>query len=54
MKFKCKLSGNIIEFTDEVDIIGTLAHPEYEVVEEQVEAKKEVKAKEVVKKTLDY
>lgn len=48
MKFKCKASGNIIEFTDEVDIVGTLAHPEYEVVvEEPVEVKKEV-----VKKTL--
>ena len=54
MKFKCKSSGNIVEFTDEVDIIGTLAHPEYEVVEEPVEVKKEVKAKTVVKETLDY
>jgi hypothetical protein len=46
MKFKCKASGNIIEFTHEVDIIGTLAHPEYEVVlEEPVEVKKEVKSK---------
>ena len=49
MKFKCLVSGTIVEFTQPVDIESTLAHPQYEVV---VEPKVEVKPKVVVK-TLD-
>jgi hypothetical protein len=46
MKFKCLVSGTIVEFTHPVDIESTLAHPQYEVVlEEPVEVKKEVKSK---------
>lgn len=44
MKFKCLISGTIVEFTHPVDIQSTLAHPQYEVVEEVV-VKKEVKEK---------
>lgn len=54
MKFKCLVSGTVVEFTHPVDIESTLSHPQYEVVEEPVEVKKEVKAKTVVKETLDY
>jgi len=44
MKFKCKVSGTIVEFTQPVDIETTLAHPQYEVVEEKP-VEKEVKKK---------
>jgi hypothetical protein len=37
MKFKCKLSGCIVEFLYPVDIETTLANPAYEVVEDVVE-----------------
>lgn len=48
MKFKCKLSGTVIEFTQEQDIKTTLENPAYEeyvapVVKED-KFKKEVKA----------
>lgn len=48
MKFKCKLSGVIIEFTQEQDIKTTLDNPAYEeyvapVVKEE-KVKKESKA----------
>lgn len=51
MKFKCLVSGTIVEFTQPVDIESTLAHPQYEVVVD--EPKPEVKPK-VVAKTTDY
>lgn len=44
MKFKCKISGTVVEFTQPVDIETTLAHPDYEVVEEKP-VEKEVKKK---------
>jgi hypothetical protein len=50
MKFKCLVSGTIVEFTQPVDIESTLKHPQYQVV---VEPKPEVKPK-VVAKTTDY
>lgn len=34
MKFKCKLSGTVIEFTHEVDIQTTLQNENYEVCDE--------------------
>jgi hypothetical protein len=46
-KFKCLLSGNVIEFTNQVDIDSMVGHSGYEAVVEQVEAP----AKEVVKTT---
>ena len=37
VKFKCKQSGNIFEFSVEHDIKTMRSHPEYEEVKEQVE-----------------
>lgn len=34
MKYKCLLSGTVIEFTNEVDIKSMKNHPQYEVVQE--------------------
>jgi hypothetical protein len=48
MKFKCKLSGNVVEFTQEQDIKTTLDNENYEVVTE-VEDKPKPKAKVEVK-----
>lgn len=39
MKFKCKQSGCIYEFTEEHDIIEMLKHPQYGVVEPKAEVK---------------
>lgn len=36
MKFKDKLSGCVVEFLLEHDIKAMLAHPEYDVVQEEV------------------
>lgn len=44
--FKCKTSGNVISFTQEVDILTTRANPAYE------EVKKEEEKKPVAKKTV--
>jgi hypothetical protein len=44
MKFKCKHTGNIVEFTSEHDIKSMLTHPEYTVVTEETK-------QEVVKET---
>jgi hypothetical protein len=48
MKFKCKLSGTVIEFTQEQDIKTTLANENYTPVVEDAEDKPKVK-KPVVK-----
>ena len=32
VKFRCKVSGNVIQFTHEVDIESTRRHPGYEEV----------------------
>lgn len=37
MKFMCKQSKEVYEFTQEHDIKGMLEHPDYSVVEETVE-----------------
>lgn len=37
MKFKCKISGCIVEFLAQVDIDTTLANSAYEVVPEEVQ-----------------
>lgn len=51
-KFKCLLSGNVIEFTNQVDIDSMVGHSGYEAVVEQVEAPKEVtKTSTTTKKT---
>jgi hypothetical protein len=50
MKFKCKLSGVVIEFTQPQDIKTTLKNENYEVVEDVVvEEKPKAKAKVEVK-----
>lgn len=48
MKFKCKLSGVVIELIHEVDIKTTLENENYEPVEE-VQEKPKAKAKVEVK-----
>ena len=48
VQFKCILSGNIISFEHEVDIVTTRDNPAYEEVKEEV--KTEVK-KSVAKKS---
>ena len=48
VKFKCIASGNIIEFSHEVDIVTTRENPAYVEVKEEV--KVEAK-KSAVKKT---
>jgi hypothetical protein len=49
MKFRCKVTGNTVEFTQEVDIKAMLRHHQYEVVEDK-EIKKEL-VKEVKTKS---
>lgn len=46
MIFRCKVSGNTVEFTAEHDVKDMLKHPQYEVVEPKVvEVKEKPKAK---------
>ena len=35
MIFKCLVSGNTVEFTEQHDIKDMLTHPQYEVVEDE-------------------
>jgi len=51
MKFKCKVSGSVVEFTQPVDIISMLEHPQYEVVEDVVEEVKETSKKKTTKES---
>lgn len=44
MIFKCKVSGNTVEFTQEHDIKAMLKHPQYEVVETSKKVQVEVKS----------
>lgn len=50
-KFRCKLSGNIFEFTADYDIDDMREHPQYEEVEEDVEPVVEKKTAVSLKKT---
>lgn len=45
MKFKCKHTGNVVEFFSEHDIKDMQRHPEYEEVVEEVAVEKVVKTK---------
>lgn len=45
MIFRCKVSGNTVEFTAEHDVKEMLKHPQYEVVEPKEEIKEKPKAK---------
>lgn len=49
MKFKCKLSGTIVEFTSEYDIQAMLVHTGYEVVEDKPVEKELTKVVKPVK-----
>ena len=52
MIFKCKVSGNTVEFKADHDIKAMLKHPQYEVVEPPVEV---VKVEQPVKnKNLEH
>lgn len=53
MKFRCLVSGTVVEFTQPVDIESTLAHPQYEQVIEEVVEVKEIKKKVVKEVTSD-
>jgi hypothetical protein len=37
MKFKCKVSGTVVEFTQPVDIETTIQNPAYVIVDETFE-----------------
>lgn len=51
-KFKCNVSGNIIEFQYEVDIVTTRENPAYtEVFEEVKKEEEKTVAKKTTKKT---
>jgi hypothetical protein len=49
MKFKCKVSGTIVEFTSEYDVQAMLSHPGYEVVEDKPVEKEITKVVKPVK-----
>jgi hypothetical protein len=51
VKFKCKVSGNIISFSQEVDIVTTRENPAYEEVKEEVKPVVEIKEKKTATKT---
>ena len=50
VKFKCIVSGNIIQFEHEVDIVTTRVNPAYEEVKEETK-ETTVVAKKTTKKT---
>ena len=39
MLFRCLISGNTVEFTEEHDIEAMLTHPQYEVVSDEATEK---------------
>ena len=43
MIFKCLVSGNTVEFTEQHDIKDMLTHPQYEVVEDEETTKEIIK-----------
>jgi len=51
VKFKCKISGNIIQFEHEVDIVTTRDNPAYEEVKEEVAKEAPTVVKKEIKKT---
>ena len=50
-KFKCKLSGNVFEFTADYDIEDMREHPQYEEIEDDLQTEEKQDTKEKVKKT---
>lgn len=51
-KFRCLASGNIVEFTQQVDIDSMEGHAGYEWVDEEDESDEEVATQEPVKKRM--
>jgi hypothetical protein len=51
VKFKCKVSGNIVSFEHEVDIVTTRDNPAYEEVKEETKPVVESKEKKTVVKS---
>lgn len=51
VQFKCIISGNIISFEHEVDIVTTRDNPAYVEVKEEVKPVVEAKEKKTVVKT---
>lgn len=49
-KFRCKISGVIIEFIHPVDILSTSENPAYEELEDGLQTEEEQDTKEKVKK----
>ena len=49
-KFKCKLSGTVVEFIYPVDIVTTRENPAYEELEDGLQTKEKQDTKEEVKK----
>lgn len=48
-KFKCLVSGNVVEFQHEHDIVDMRKHPQYEEVVEKVQTVEQVKVVKPVK-----
>ncbi len=53
MKFRCKLSGTVVEFFYDHDIKDMLEHPQYEAVVEEQEVDNKVEAKKASKKVVN-
>jgi hypothetical protein len=51
VKFKCIVSGNVIQFEHEVDIVTTRDNPAYEEVKEEVAKEITPVVKKATKKT---
>jgi hypothetical protein len=51
VQFKCIISGNIISFEHEVDILTTRDNPAYQEVKEETKEEEKTVAKKTTKKT---
>jgi hypothetical protein len=49
-KFRCKISGTVIEFINPVDIASTKRNPAYEEIKDGLQTKEKQDTKEEVKK----
>ena len=50
-KFRCKISGVIVEFIHPVDVESTRENPAYEEIEDGLQTKEKQNTKEEVKKS---
>lgn len=51
VSFKCKISGNVVTFINEVDIITTRENPAYDEVKQEVKTELKEEEKKTVKKS---